>query len=197
MCLLACWPCKSGTEGGRTFGKLLACWPCKSGTEGVRTLGNALPPKFAFLLSSLPITPEILYCGITKITKMSARSYLHGILSMFVTVHPHETSALLHSSSCFFFVSSHSPSSTLTLQFLSFSPSYPIGFSLWSADFECLLCGSSATRWRGNFFGVIEAPGAFRGISGAHFGGSACFHANFLVAQSLESKGIISIQLWL
>ncbi|RVX03120.1 hypothetical protein CK203_016662 [Vitis vinifera] len=35
---------------------------------------------------------------------MSARSYLHGILSMFVTVHPHETSALLHSSSCFFFV---------------------------------------------------------------------------------------------
>eukprot|EP00261_Vitis_vinifera_P038760 XP_019080003.1 PREDICTED: uncharacterized protein LOC100258787 isoform X2 [Vitis vinifera] len=35
---------------------------------------------------------------------MSARSYLHGILSMFVTVHPHETSALLHSSSCFFFI---------------------------------------------------------------------------------------------
>lgn len=34
-----------------------------------------------------------------------SRSRIDAILSTFVAVHPHETSALLHSSSCFFFVS--------------------------------------------------------------------------------------------
>ncbi|XP_024026026.1 uncharacterized protein LOC21394490 isoform X2 [Morus notabilis] len=33
-----------------------------------------------------------------------SRSRLDAVVSMFVTVHPHETSALVHSSSCFFFI---------------------------------------------------------------------------------------------
>ncbi|CAM8980356.1 unnamed protein product [Rhodiola kirilowii] len=32
------------------------------------------------------------------------RPRLDSVIALFVTVHPHETSALLHSSSCFFFI---------------------------------------------------------------------------------------------
>lgn len=37
--------------------------------------------------------------------RIISKSRLDAFASVFVTLHPHETSALLHSSSCFFFVS--------------------------------------------------------------------------------------------
>ena len=42
-----------------------------------------------------------------KMLSIMSMSRLDAMLSIFVSVHPHETSALLHSSSCFFFVSAN------------------------------------------------------------------------------------------
>lgn len=95
---------------------------------------------------------------------MSARSHLHGILSMFVTVHPHETSALLHSSSCFFFVSFQSPSSTFnpSVSLLSsFLPllNFPSHLQILSAYFVVLpLRDEGAIS-----LGLSNLPGLFLG----------------------------------
>lgn len=56
--------------------------------------------------------------------KMTTRSRLDAIVSSIVAVHPHEISSLLHSSSCFFFVSRPSLSLSVDLLIKCFSTIY-------------------------------------------------------------------------
>lgn len=68
------------------------------------------------------------------------RDGIEAFVSIFVTLLPHELSALLYSSSTFFFVSIHS---FILNIFLSF-PFLTMNLMIY-ADFECILCGSSFT----------------------------------------------------
>lgn len=123
---------------------------------------------------------------------------LDAIMSIFVTVHPHETSALLHSSSCFFFVS---PNLTITFFFPPKCRSITESiiaclfffcvcvwtenlfyFSLSNADFERVFCGSPIAGWGCHLVRVIESAWSVFGVFGSHFNRCACFNSRFLMA---------------
>ena len=135
-------------------------------------------------------TPKFLYKSCNSLQQQPktmtiiSRSRLDAILPTFVTVHPHESSILLHSFSCFFFVSSpshHTDSALLQhihiiLKFLS------IGFLFLGLDLERVLCGASFAWWWCYLFGSIQPAGSLCGVLGAHFDCCTSFHSHFFSA---------------
>ena len=110
---------------------------------------------------SIKLTKFLRYCLLQRqpnTMNMISRPRLDAILSIFVTVHPHETSILLHSSSCFFFVSlplpsiSHHSVSFIHLYHISYiyiyifsiftqlGRCYFLSFRSWAPTSWCFLC---------------------------------------------------------
>lgn len=86
------------------------------------------------------------------------RNRFDAIISVFVTVHPHESSALLHSFFCFFFVSFSSQCYACDLTFSMFFFRLTIYWFLDRfADFECLFRSSTFARRRCHFIGTIKS----------------------------------------
>lgn len=81
-------------------------WAWTSNNDGGFLLPSSI--QFSISSSSCSVIQNTLFVEKEKIVIMSIRSRLDAIVSSMVTVHPHEIPALLHSSSCFFFVSLHS-----------------------------------------------------------------------------------------
>lgn len=100
-------------------------------------------------------------------TSIVSRSRLDAVVSIFVSVHPHETSALLHSSTCFFFVNPHPTNHRFLLTFcrsdelgfLNFLTIFDLSWQILSAYFVVLpLRDEGAIS-----LGLSNLPGLFMG----------------------------------
>ena len=100
-------------------------------------------------------------------TSIVSRSRLDAVVSIFVPVHPHETSALLHSSTCFFFVKPHPTNHRFLLTFcrsdelgfLNFLTIFVLSWQILSAYFVVLpLRDEGAIS-----LGLSKLPGLFMG----------------------------------
>lgn len=117
------------------------------------------------------------------------KSRVESIISIFVTVHPHETSALIASTSSFFFVSRAFWMKRFERFFMFFEWLVGNGFSIFP-DIECVFRGASVTGWRCDIVGFGESSESLRRITAAHVGCCAPFHPRFLAAQSLQRKSM-------
>ena len=118
---------------------------------------------------------------------MAARIRLDAVISTIVTVHPHELPALLHSSSCFFFVY-RSPSLCLSLC-LTIHFECPLTFVSIELDIERVFRSSSTPRRRSNIAGIIKATRPFRWIIVSHSHCCSSFHLHLLFAQFVQIQG--------
>ena len=151
---------------------------------------------WSWIKCSIKLLKFLHYCPLQRqpnTMNMIRRPRLDAILSIFVTVHPHETSILLHSSSCFFFVSLPLPSHSTLIHSFTFITYYIYiyiyysQFSLnwvfvifWALDLERLLRAASFAWWWCNLIGHIKPAGSLCGVLGAYFDCCASFHFHFL-----------------
>lgn len=114
---------------------------------------------WSWIKCSIKLLKFLHYCPLQRqpnTMNMIRRPRLDAILSIFVTVHPHETSILLHSSSCFFFVSLPLPSHSTLIHSFTFITYYIyiyiilnfhsigsllfLSFRSWAPTSWCFLC---------------------------------------------------------
>lgn len=109
------------------------------------------------------------------------RPQLDAILSTFVSIYPHETSPLLHSSSCFFFVMIIIKScSSFVLFFKLISRIHKLTLVFLVADFECIFCSVTIAGWRCNLSRFIEASSSLYRILIPHLDCCSFINSPFL-----------------